>query len=77
MSAENEVMQIIKEQLGVSDEELKPEASFIEDLGADSLDLTELIMSMEEKFGIEIPDEEAQKMHKIKDAISYVEKHSK
>ena len=66
------VKKIIIDQLGVSAEEVKPEASFVEDLGADSLDLTELIMAMEEEFGIEIEDEEAQKLLKVKDAISYV-----
>ena len=60
------------DQLGVSAEEVKPEASFVEDLGADSLDLTELIMAMEEEFGVEIDDDDAQKILKVKDAIDYV-----
>ncbi len=64
------------EQLGVSAEEVKPEASFVEDLGADSLDLTELIMTMEEAFDVEIADEDAQKILKVKDAIAYVESHT-
>ena len=64
------------EQLGVSAEEVKPEASFVEDLGADSLDLTELIMAMEEAFDVEIADEDAQKILKVKDAIAYVENHA-
>ena len=73
MSVEARIKQIIKDQLGVSEEEVKPEASFVEDLGADSLDLTELIMAMEEEFSCEIADEDAQKLLKVKDAISYVE----
>ncbi len=77
MSVEAKIKQIIKDQLGVSEEEVKPEASFVEDLGADSLDLTELIMAMEEEFGVEIADEDAQKMLKVKDAIQYVENKKK
>lgn len=72
MSIEAKVKQIIIDQLGVSAEEVKPEASFVEDLGADSLDLTELIMAMEEEFGTEIDDDDAQKMLKVQDAISYI-----
>lgn len=67
------VTKIIVDQLGVSAEEVKPEASFVEDLGADSLDLTELIMAMEEEFDIEIVDDDAQKILKVQDAISYIE----
>ena len=66
------VKKIIIDQLGVSAEEVKPEASFVEDLGADSLDLTELIMAMEEEFSVEIADEDAQKIVKVQDAIDYV-----
>ena len=66
------VKSIIVEQLGVPAEEVTDEASFIEDLGADSLDLTELIMAMEEEFGVEIADEDAQKILKVKDAINYI-----
>lgn len=73
MSVEEKIKQIIKDQLGVSEEEVKLEASFVEDLGADSLDLTELIMAMEEEFGVEIADEDAQKMLKVKDAVHFVE----
>ena len=73
MSVEAKVKEIIVDQLGVSIEEVKPEASFVDDLGADSLDLTELIMAMEEEFGIEIDDEDAQKILKVKDAISYIQ----
>ncbi|OGR40049.1 MAG: acyl carrier protein [Desulfovibrionales bacterium GWA2_65_9] len=75
MSVAEKVKAIVVEQLGVSADEVKPEASFVEDLGADSLDLTELIMAMEESFDIEIDDEEAQKILKVKDAIEYIEKH--
>ena len=67
------VTKIIVDQLGVSAEEVKPEASFVEDLGADSLDLTELIMAMEEEFDIEIADDDAHKILKVQDAISYIE----
>lgn len=68
------VTAIIVDQLGVTADQVKPEASFVEDLGADSLDLTELIMAMEEEFEVEIADEEATKLLKVKDAISYIEK---
>lgn len=74
MSAEAKVKQIIIEQLGVSEEEVKNEASFVEDLGADSLDLTELIMAMEEEFGVEIDDDDAQKILKVQDAYDYITK---
>ena len=70
MSVEEKVKKIIMDQLGVSADEVKPEASFVEDLGADSLDLTELIMAMEEEFSMEIEDEEDQKLLKVIDAIS-------
>ena len=76
MPVEEKMKKIIMEQLGVSADEVKPDASFVEDLGADSLDLTELIMAMEEEFGIEIDDEEAQKLLKVKDAVAYVTSHS-
>lgn len=72
----DKVSKIIVDQLGVNPEDVKPEASFVEDLGADSLDLTELIMAMEEEFDIEIADEEAQKILKVQDAISYIENNS-
>lgn len=77
MSVEAKVKKIIMDQLGVSEDEVKPDASFVEDLGADSLDLTELIMAMEEEFSLEIDDEEAQKLLKVKDAVAYVERHVK
>ena len=73
MSIEAKVKTIIVDQLGVSADEVKPEAKFVDDLGADSLDLTELIMAMEEEFDIEIDDEEAQKLVKVQDAINYIQ----
>ncbi len=76
-AVEDKVKQIIVEQLQLSEEEVTPEASFIEDLGADSLDLTELIMAFEEAFGVEIADEDAQKILKVKDAINYIEEKQK
>ena len=69
---EKKVKTIIMEQLGVSEEELKPEASFVDDLGADSLDLVELVMALEEEFGQEIPDEDAEKITTVQDAINYI-----
>jgi len=71
------VKSIIVEQLGVDEEEVTPEASFVDDLGADSLDQVELIMAFEEEFGIEIPDEDAEKITRVKDAVEYVETHGK
>ena len=76
-SVEEKVKSIIVEQLGVQAEEVKPEASFVDDLGADSLDTVELVMAFEEAFGIEIPDEDAEKIQKVKDAVSYIESHAK
>ncbi len=75
-SYEDQVKKIISEQLGVGIDEIRPEASFIDDLGADSLDIVELVMAMEEAFGTDIPDEEAEKIQTVKDAIDYVEQHS-
>ena len=69
---ESKVSEIIVEQLGASKEEIVPEASFIDDLGADSLDIVELVMAMEEEFDIEIPDEDAEKIQTFGDAIKYV-----
>ncbi len=74
-SVGQKVMDIIVEQLKVSPEEVTPEASFIEDLGADSLDLVELIMAMEEEFGLEISDEDAEKIQTVQDAITYITEH--
>ncbi len=75
-SVEEMVKDIIVEQLSVNAEEVVPEASFVDDLGADSLDLVELIMVMEEKFGQEIPDEDAEKLQTVQDAITYIKEHS-
>lgn len=72
MSIEAKVKELVVEQLGVSADEVKPESSFVESLGADSLDLTELIMAMEEEFDIEIDDEDAQKIITVQDAINYI-----
>lgn len=72
----DKVKKIIAEQLGVDEEKVVPEASFVEDLGADSLDTVELVMALEEQFDTEIPDEEAQKILTVKDAIDYVAKQS-
>ena len=72
-AVEEKVRSIIVEQLGVQADEVKPEASFVDDLGADSLDTVELVMAFEEAFGIEIPDEDAEKIQKVKDAIAYIE----
>jgi acyl carrier protein len=73
--SEERVKQIIVDQLGVSAEQVTPEASFIDDLGADSLDTVELVMALEEEFDIEIPDEDAEKMTTVADAIKYLESH--
>jgi acyl carrier protein len=72
MALEERVAEIIVEQLGVSKEEVTPKASFIDDLGADSLDIVELVMAMEEEFDVEIPDDDAEKIQTIGDAISYL-----
>jgi acyl carrier protein len=76
-SVEERVKQIIVEQLGVDEAEVTPTASFVDDLGADSLDQVELVMAFEEAFGIEVPDEDAEKMTTVKDAVEYIDKHSK
>jgi acyl carrier protein len=73
MALEDKVKEIIVEQLGVNAEQVKPEASFIEDLGADSLDTVELVMALEEEFGHEIPDEEAEKLQSVGEVIKYIE----
>ena len=75
MALEDRVRDLIVDQLGVSPDEVTKEASFIDDLGADSLDTVELIMAFEEEFGIEIPDEDAEKMSTVGEAIEYLEKH--
>lgn len=74
---EAKVKSIIADQLGVGEDEIKPESSFIEDLGADSLDIVELVMAMEEEFEVEIPDEEAENIKTVGDAINYVGSHKK
>lgn len=73
-STEERVKSIIMEQLGASEDQMKPEASFVDDLGADSLDTVELVMALEEEFDVEIPDEEAEKILTVGDAIGYVKK---
>ena len=75
MDIQAKVKKIISEQLSVAEEDVVPEASFVDDLGADSLDLVELIMAMEEAFDVSIPDEEAEKIKTVKDAMDYVAKH--
>jgi acyl carrier protein len=72
MNTEEKIKNIIVDQLGVSADEVVPEASFVDDLGADSLDLVELIMVLEEEFGKEIPDEDAEKIQTVKDAFEYI-----
>ncbi len=74
-SIEERVKKIIVEQLGVSDDEVSEDASFVDDLGADSLDTVELVMALEEEFECEIPDEEAEKITTVKQAVDYVNKH--
>jgi acyl carrier protein len=74
MALNQEMIDIIVEQLSVEKDKVVPEASFVDDLGADSLDLVELIMAMEEKFDIEIPDEDAEKIVTVQDAVDYVAK---
>jgi acyl carrier protein len=74
---EAKVKTIIAEQLGVAEGEIKINSSFIEDLGADSLDIVELVMAMEEEFEVEIPDEEAEKIKTVQDAVSFISAHKK
>jgi acyl carrier protein len=76
-SVEEKVKQIIVEQLGVDEAEVTPSASFTDDLGADSLDIVELVMAFEEAFEVEIPDEDAEKIKTVKDAVDYVNAHAK
>ena len=77
MAVEKKVKEIVAEQLGKDANEVTNEASFIDDLGADSLDIVELVMAMEDEFGIEIPDEEAEKIKTVKDVIEYIKAHAK
>ena len=76
-SAEEKVKHIIVEQLGVDEEEVKPSASFVDDLGADSLDVVELVMALEEEFSLEISDEDAEKLSSVQHAIDYIGNHVK
>ena len=76
MAVEKKVMGIIAEQLGIEESEIKPEATFIDDLGADSLDIVELVMAMEEEFNLEIPDEDAEKIKSVQDVINYIKERS-
>lgn len=77
MSVEEKVKQIIVEELGVDESEVTANARFIEDLGADSLDTVELVMRFEEEFDIEIPDEDAEKIQSVRDAVTYIEQYKK
>lgn len=74
-SVQARVKEIVCEQLGVGEEEVTPEASFIEDLGADSLDIVELVMALEEEYEMEISDEDAEKIKTVQDVITYIEGH--
>ena len=76
-NVEQKVKGIIAEQLGVGEDEIKPESNFIDDLGADSLDIVELVMAMEEEFEVEIPDDEAENIKTVGDAINYINSHKK
>jgi acyl carrier protein len=77
MAVAEKVKTMIVEQLGVNESEVVPEAKFIDDLGADSLDIVELVMALEDEYGIEIPDEDAEKIETVGDAIRYIEEHIK
>ncbi|HJT52435.1 MAG TPA: acyl carrier protein [Candidatus Angelobacter sp.] len=76
-SVEEKVNQIVIEQLGLEPSEVTPDASFVDDLGADSLDRVELVMAFEESFGLEIPDEDAEKIVTVQDAVGYIQRHAK
>ena len=76
-NVEQRVKKIIAEQLGVNEGEIKDNSSFVDDLGADSLDTVELVMAFEEEFSIEIPDEDAEKITRVKEAVEYIESHAK
>jgi acyl carrier protein len=77
MSVLEKVKKIVAENLGVEEDKISENSSFVEDLGADSLDTVELVMAFEEEFGVEIPDEEAEKILKVSDAVKYIESHAK
>lgn len=74
MAIFDDVKAVVVEQLNVNDGEVKPESKFVDDLGADSLDVVELVMALEEKFEVEIPDEEAEKIQTVGDVVAYIEK---
>ena len=76
MSVEEKVKDIIIDQLGVDEKQVNPQASFIDDLGADSLDTVELVMALEEEFDVEIPDEDAEKIGTVQNAIDYIKDHT-
>ena len=76
MGIEERVTDIVVEQLGLDRDKVHPESKFVDDLGADSLDTVELVMALEEEFGVEIPDEEAEKITTLREAISYIEQHA-
>ena len=76
-AVDDKVKQIVVEQLGVDESEVTPTASFVDDLGADSLDQVELVMAFEEAFDLEIPDEDAEKIRTVQDAIDYIQRHAK
>ena len=77
MAVADKVKSIIIEQLGVDEEEVTLDASFVDDLGADSLDTVELVMAFEEEFSLEIPDDDAEKITRVKEAVNYIESHGK
>ena len=77
MAVADKVKSIIIEQLGVDEEEVTLDASFVDDLGADSLDTVELVMAFEEEFSLEIPDDDAEKITRVKEAVGYIESHKK
>ena len=77
MAVADKVKSIIVEQLGVDEEEVTLDASFVDDLGADSLDTVELVMAFEEEFGLEIADDDAEKITRVKEAVDYIESHGK
>ena len=76
MAVADKVKEIIVEHLGVDEDEVTPDASFVEDLGADSLDTVELVMQLEEEFKLDIPDEDAEKITRVREAVAYIESHS-
>jgi acyl carrier protein len=76
VSTYDRLKKIVAEQLGVDESEVTPQASFVDDLNADSLDLVELIMSLEEEFGMEIPDEDAERIRTVQEAVDYIDEHS-